>query len=79
MFTKNSPSRSCFPFISPGYISNMKYGHPVLAKSLELHLELISDGKEIIFVWVPGHMAIRGNLAADSASKDAIGGDTSTV
>ena len=57
----------------------MLYGHPVLAKSLELNLELISDGKEIIFVWVPGHMGIRENLAADSAAKDAIGGDISTV
>ena len=57
----------------------MKYGHPIPAKILELHLELTSDRKEIIFVWVPGHMGIRGNLAADSAAKDAIGGDISAV
>ena len=35
-------------------------------------MDLTKDGKEI--VWVPGHVSIRGNLAAD---KDACVGDTS--
>ena len=56
-------------------ISNLRYDHPILVKILELHMELIRDGKETTFIWVPGHVGIRGNSAADSAAKDALGGD----
>ena len=35
------------------------------------------DGREIVFIWVPGHFGIRGNSAADSAVKDALDGDVS--
>ena len=44
---------------------------------LELYMDLIKDGKEIVFAWVPGHVGIRGNSAADTAAKDALVGDTS--
>ena len=51
----------------------MKYDHLLLARILELHL----DGKEIVFIRVPGHVGIRRNSAADSAAKDALDGDIS--
>ena len=38
-------------------------------------MEMTRDGREIVFIWVPGHVGIRGNLAADSAAKDALDGD----
>ena len=40
-------------------------------------MDLIGDGKEIVFVWVPGLVGVRGNSAADAAAKDALVGDTS--
>ena len=40
-------------------------------------MNLTRDGKKIVFIWVPGHVGIRGNLAADYAAKDAIIGDIS--
>ena len=49
----------------------MKYDHPVLIKVYELYSDLIRDGKEIVFVWVPGHTGISVNSAADFAAKDA--------
>ena len=40
-------------------------------------MNLTRDGKKIVFIWVPGHVGIRGNSAADSAAKDAFVGDIS--
>ena len=40
-------------------------------------MDLIKDGKEVVYVWLPGHVGISGNLAADSAAKDALDGDVS--
>ena len=39
-------------------------------------MNLTRDGKKIVFIWVPGHVGIRGNLAADSAAKDALVGSS---
>ena len=58
-------------------ILNLKYDHPVLVQILELYTEMTREGREIVFIWVPGHVGIRGNLAADSAAKDALDGDVS--
>ena len=58
-------------------IFNLKYDHPVLVQILDLYTEMTRDGREIVFIWVPGHVGIRGNSAADSAAKDALDGDIS--
>ena len=53
-------------------ISTRKISHPFLADIHDLHSELILDGKDIVFLWVPSHMGIRGNTVVDKAAKDAL-------
>ena len=36
---------------------------------------MTSEGREIVFIWVPGHVGVRGNAATDSAAKDALDGN----
>ena len=54
-----------------------KHDHLILVQILELYMNLTRDGKKMVFIWVPGHVDIRGNSAADSAAKDAPVGDIS--
>ena len=58
-------------------ILNLKYDHPILVRILELYTEMTRSRREIVFIWFPGHVGIRGNSAADSAAKDALDGDIS--
>ena len=38
-------------------------------ESYYIHTEMAREGREVVFIWVPGHVGIRGNSAADSAEK----------
>ena len=58
-------------------ILNLKYDHPVLVQILELYTQMTREAREIVFIWVSGHVGIRGNSAADSVAKDALDGDIS--
>ena len=58
-------------------IFNLKYDHPILVQILEFYTEMTRDGRNIVFIRIPGHVGIRGNSAADSAAKDALVGDIS--
>ena len=55
----------------------MKYDHPILIKIRDLYSNLIRNGREIVFVWVLGHVGISRNSAADSAARDALDDDVS--
>ena len=37
---------------------NLKYDHPILVQILKLYVGLTRDGKEIVFIWVLGHVGI---------------------
>ena len=49
----------------------------MLVKIHELYSQLIQEEREVVFVWVPGHVGIKGNTAADFAAKHALDGGIS--
>ena len=49
------------PLSSLQSIFNLKCDHPILVQILELYTEMTREGREIVFIWVPGHVGIRGN------------------
>ena len=40
-------------------------------------MDLTKDGKEIVVIWVPSYVGIRGNSAAHPAAKDSFDGNIS--
>ena len=46
-------------------ILNLKYDHPVLVQILELCTKMTRAQREIVFIWVPGHVGIRGDHNRD--------------
>ena len=53
-------------------LQNLWSHHPLVCRVLDTHTELCQDNKNIIFCWIPSHVGIRGNEAADRAAKDAL-------
>ena len=47
-----------------------KYDNPLLVDLFNLYFKLICQ--EIVFIWVPGHVGIRGNSVVDLAAKRAL-------
>ena len=53
-------------------LGKLKTDHPLLIQIQELLHRINADQKEIVFMWVPVHVRIRGNEAADRAAKEAL-------
>ena len=53
-------------------LRKLKTDHPLLIQIQELLHKMNADRKEIVFMWVPGHVGIRGNETADRAAKEAL-------
>ena len=53
-------------------IQERKLDHPYLVDFFEQYNELLKEDKQIILAWVPSHVNIKGNEAADKAAKEAL-------
>ena len=53
-------------------IKERKLDHPYLVDFFEQYCELVKEGKKITLAWVPSHVGIKGNEAADQAAKEAL-------
>jgi len=53
-------------------ISSLKLTHPLLADFHDAHTELREKGIDILFMWCPSHVGVRGNAAADAAAKESL-------
>ena len=53
-------------------IQERKLDHPFLIEFSEWFTMLLSDGKNVELAWIPSHVGIKGNEAADTAAKAAL-------
>ena len=50
----------------------LKSEHPPFIQIQDILHKIEIDQKEVVSMWVPGYVSIRGNEAADTAAKEAL-------
>ena len=53
-------------------LQDRQTSNPLVSRALELYTTLCNEHKNILFCWLPSHVSIRGNEAADRAAKGAL-------
>jgi hypothetical protein len=54
-------------------VKNRKFTTPLILEIASRVHEQISSGQKIVFMWLPSHVGLSGNSAADAAAKAAMG------
>jgi kelch-like protein 2/3 len=53
-------------------IENQKLNHPLILEIAVTVHQLIISGKRVVFMWLPSHVGLAGNISADAAAKAAL-------
>ena len=53
-------------------IDNQKLNHPLILEIVTVVHRLTLNGKQLVFMWLPSHAGLAGNVAADAAAKAAL-------
>ena len=56
-------------------LEKLNSNHPLLIQIQDKLHKIEVDQKGVVFMWVPGHVGICGNEAADRPAKEALGKD----